>query len=249
MKHVINKSNLEQLIGQTAAIAYRSLLLSHHDLKRCTLFKYKTPPPLQQRVSITTFEKAIIEQALSIREQTKIPFWEAIFSACIKNGKCSDALLEATFYHSGQGDPVQYDRDDIESGGLDKATDRDTRNVSLCSKVFDSASKPHHLGFLDFHCDVADANKHIVHSVCRILLPQGFLILDSGDSYHATSLYLMSNEQRIFTLGKAIRVSPIIDSLYIAHQLNQSSSSIRISKGGKAKKHPIVVDAWCPGSD
>lgn len=243
---MLTQSKLNELIGKKASVAYRSVLLAHHDLRKCTVFKYDSPPTLQQRVEITAFEKAIIEQALLIREETKIPFWEAIFSSCVKSGQCSESLLEATFFHNGQGSPASYDRHDLESGIFEKITDGNTCNLGLGSEVLDVHDESHHFSFLDFHCEVTDDNKRIVYSVCRMLMPQGFLLLDSGDSYHATSLYLMSNEQRIHLLGKAIRVAPIIDSLYIAHQLQQSSSSLRISMGGKAKKFPIVIDAWCP---
>jgi hypothetical protein len=245
---MLRQSELDELVGKTAAVAYRAVLLAHGKLKRCTVFTYAFPPPLQQRIEITDVENAIIEQALSLREATKIPFWEAVFATCIKTGQCTDALLEATFFHAGQGQAVNYDRRDLESDVLYKITKRSTSNVSLCSKVFDVREQSRYLNFLDFHCEVTNDNTRIVRGVCQKLMPQGFLILDSGDSYHASSLSLMSAEQRVHVLGKAILASPIIDSFYIAHQLQQDSSSLRISKGGKAKKFPIVIDAWCPDS-
>jgi len=245
---MLRQSELDELIGRTAAVAYRAILLAHQDLKSCTVFEYDSPPLLQQRITITEFEKAIIEQALSIREITKIPFWEAVFSACLKSGQCTDALLAATFFHNGQGYPISYDRRELDSDALDKATKEYTRNIGLGSEVFIAHNESRHLNFLDFHCEVTDDNLRIVHQVCRGLMPQGFVIFDSGDSYHASSLNLMSAEERIHVLGKALLVSPIVDSLYIAHQLQQGSSSIRISNGGKAKKFPIVIDAWCPFS-
>lgn len=244
---VLSQEQLDQLIGQQAPKAYRCLLLADQNISVCKVLKYETPPSLQKRVEIKEFEETIIQQALVIRENIKIPFWEAVFSACVISGKCSKALLEATFYRNKQGESYEFNRKDIESGILEDMTRDNASNLGLCSKVFGVDGRDYNFSFLDFHCDVIDSNKKIVHDVCRHLMPQGFVVLDSGDSYHASSIYLMSNEERIYTLGKAIRVSPIIDSIYIAHQLQQDFSSIRISLGGKAKKIPIVVDAWCPG--
>ncbi len=245
---MLRQSEIDELIGKPASLAYRTLILAHQNIERCTIFRYTSPPLLQERIEIKEFEKTIIEQALSIRKATKVPFWEAIFSACMKSGECTAALLKATFFHQGQGQSIDYYRRDLESDILVKVTEGNTLNVSLCSEVIDTHEESHHLNFLDFHCEVSKNNTRIVHSVCRELMPQGFLVLDSGDSYHASSLNLMSAEQRIHVLGKSILVSPIIDSIYIAHQLQQSSSSIRISEGGKATKLPTVIDGWSPTS-
>lgn len=243
---IVDQSRLNRLLGKTAPVAYRAVLLAHGDVQICTVFRYVSPPSLQERIAITDFENDIIKRALSIREGAKIPFWEAVFSACIQEGRCSSGLLKATFFHNGQGAPVEYQRSDLESGILESLTEGNSLNVSLGSKVFDGRNECRHLNLLDFHCDISESNTRLVYQVCRELMPHGFLILDSGDSYHAASIDLVSPEQRVRMLGKALLVSPIVDVPYIAHQLQQDSSSIRISRGGKAKKIPVVIDAWCP---
>jgi hypothetical protein len=52
-------------------------------------------------------------------------------------------------------------------------------------------------------------------------------------------------DERIAMLGKALLVNPIVDVFYVGHQLQQDSSSIRISKGGRARQFPKVIAAWC----
>jgi hypothetical protein len=234
------------LVGKSAAVAYRAILLENSDVQQCTVFHYKTPPLLQQRIVMTPFEEEIVKRALEIRATTKIPFWEAVFSACVLKGQCTDALLSATLYHHGQGIPVDYGRDEIERNILEKVADENSTNVGLGSKVRCVGDRELHLGLLDFHCDISDANTEMVCRVCQYLLPNGFLVLDSGDSYHAAGLDLIAPENRIRLLGRALMASPIVDGPYIGHQLQQDSSSIRISRGGKAKKVPTVVRVWRP---
>jgi hypothetical protein len=57
---------------------------------------------------------------------------------------------------------------------------------------------------------------------------------------------MVSDEGRIHMLAVALLASPIVDARYVAHQLLQDSSSIRISRGGKLGKVPVIIDAWEP---
>jgi hypothetical protein len=92
---------------------------------------------------------------------------------------------------------------------------------------------------------VSPGNKTVINQICRRVMPQGFLLLDSGGSYHACSLTLVSDVDRIHMLAKALLASPIVDARYVAHQL-LDSNSIRVSQGGKTGRVPIVIDAWTP---
>jgi hypothetical protein len=236
-------NELRSLIGQSAACAYKTILLSH-PIERVEIFNYQSPPKLQQRVELTEEEHALIGEALKLRASSRIPFWDALFSVSLNSGVFTDSLLSAAFFHNGQGSMTVHDREAVESGILERITVGNQQNVALGSKVVLLANREAHVGLLDFHCDISDTNTKIVHKICRELMPDGFLILDSGDSYHACASSLQSPNERIAMLGKALLVSPIVDAQYVAHQLQQGSSSIRMSRGGKAKKFPTVVDAW-----
>jgi hypothetical protein len=242
---MLTPDRLQALVGKTAAVAYRTLLLAQPDIRTFTVFRYVSPPRLQERITVTAPEQEVIERARLVREQTKFPFWEALFAACLQRGECSDALLRAAFFHHGPGVATEHYRADLESGLLESITDENAVNIGLGSRVTDGRGTVLHLNLLDFHCDISDANTRIASRVCRELMPQGFLLLDSGDSYHAASIGVANPDERIATLGKALLVNPIVDAFYIGHQLQQDSSSIRISKGGRAKQFPKVIDAWC----
>lgn len=242
---LLAKSELLSFVGKPAVQAYTSVVLSH-PVNKASLFSYKSPPKLQQRVELTEEENRLIDAALKLRSMSCIPFWEALMSVCLAGGHCTDSILTAAFFHNGQGDETEVSRADIECGKLESATNSGQANVALGSKVILDNDEERHLGLLDFHCDISDNNTDIVNRVCRVLMPAGFVVVDSGDSYHACSIALQTLGERTRMLGKALLVSPIVDAQYIAHQLQQSSSSIRISRGGKAKSLPKVVDAWVP---
>jgi len=239
-------ANWQQLIGMDAATAYRTLILKHPEIQGVTLFQYDAPPQMQERVPLTEVESELIERANRMRRGTGVPFWEALFATCSVEELCTDSIVAATFFHNGQGVPQNISRQEIEDGMMESAAREARRTVALGSRLVGEEGHLGHLNFLDLHCPVSPGKHTIVHRVCRHVMAQGFILLDSGGSYHACSVTLVSNEDRIQTLSKALLASPIVDARYVAHQLLQDSNSIRISRGGKAGKMPIVIDAWAP---
>jgi hypothetical protein len=229
-----------------AASAYRALLLDHADVQGATLFQYETPPQMQERISMTNVERELIERANRMRQGTGVPFWEALFATCAVEERCTDPIVAAAFFHNGQGIAQHVSREQIEAGILEIAARDARRTVALGSRLAGAKDSLGHVNFLDLHCDLSAGNHAVAHRVCRHVMPQGFLLLDSGGSYHACSATVVPDGGRIQLLATALLASPIVDARYVAHQLMQNSSSIRISRGGKVGKVPIVIDAWGP---
>jgi len=248
---VCNVHNLDMrgLVGLAAADAYAKILLSPASVQRVSVYKYSSPPLLQQRISITPNEQSLIDEALVLRKDTKLPFWNALFAACLQMQAHSPELIKAAFFHNGPGEPVAYDRVAIETGILESLVQSGQRNLGLSSLVQDDRDRIWHLPLLDFHCDISPCNEDLAALICSHLMPDGYVLIDSGDSYHACGVTLLSSDERVHMLGRALLAAPIVDGHYIAHQLQQKASSIRISKGGKASHAPVVVRAWAPVAD
>lgn len=194
---------------------------------------------------MSSFENAIVDETKTISD-VALPFWLKLFALCSTRGQCSEALLKAAFFHNGPGAESEHSRSELESGLLQNVSQEERLNVSLGSRVIDARFGEMHLNMLDFDVSVNHANTAILVSVCRELMPSGFLVLVSGDSYHAVGTELVEPSARIALLGKALLVSPLVDICYIGHQLQQKASSIRISKGGRAGRCPTVLRAWKP---
>ena len=244
-----HNSAVQSLVGLAAADAYAKILLSHHEAQHVSVYKYSSPPPLQQRIIITPSEQSLIDLALVLRKDTHLPFWNALFTACIKSQSHSRELIEAAFFHNGPGEPHAYDRTAIESGTLEALARSGQKNLGLSSLVHDNHHRSWHLPLLDFHCDISPMNEALAALICSHLMPGGYVLIDSGDSYHACGLTLLSPHERVQMLGRALLATPVVDGHYIAHQLQQDASSIRISLGGKASHAPIVIRAWTPAED
>lgn len=243
----ITDPDVQCYVGMSAASAYTRLLLTHLCVQRVSVFRYRSPPLLQQRIQLTSAEQSLIDQALALRRGTHLPFWNALFTACLLGEAHTAQLVGAAFFHNGPGEAVAYDRDAVEAGVLEVLVRDGVANLGLSSEVRDADGCVWHLPLLDFHCEVSPHNEALAALVCSHLMPDGYLLIDSGDSYHACGFKLLMPKERVHMLGKALLTAPIVDSHYIAHQLQQDTSSIRISKGGKALRGPFVVRAWTPG--
>jgi len=241
MRAPTNTQKLFDLVGTKAPTAYRDLILAHSAVEAIAVCRYKTPPTLQQRISVTPLEQEIIDAALGIRLEARIPFWVAIFAACLRAGKCSDSLFDAALFHNGFGDLTAVPVNSLKLDGLKDIVAKGQNNIGLVSRVELTDGDAHHLAMMDFHCGIAAENTEMVASVCRRLMPNGFILLDSGDSYHACGIVLLTAEERLEFLSKSLLFAPIVDSSYIAHQLMQPMSSIRISTGGSRAKCPEVL--------
>jgi hypothetical protein len=242
----MTSAHWQQLIGMEAASAYRRLLLGHAEVQGATLFQYEPPPQMQERIPMTNVERELVERANRMRQGTGVPFWEALFATCTVEGRCPDPVLAAAFFHSGQGIAEHVSRQQIEDGIMEVTSRNARRTIALGSRLSGVNGYLGHVNFLDLHCEVSVGNHSLVHRVCREVMPQGFLLLDSGGSYHACGSTVVSDAGRVRMLATALLASPIVDARYVAHQLLQDSSSIRISQGGKMDRVPMIIDAWAP---
>lgn len=188
-------------------------------------------------------EEELVNAALKIRKDIGMPFWEALFAACLKHHRFTDPLLDAALLHQGTGSESAIPRADVLAGELTELAHKRSggQAVGLLSEVELKSGELRHFVFLDFHCEVSVGNIKLVSGICDRLLPGGYFLLDSGDSYHAWGIQLVSPSERVRLLGRSLFYMPIVDGIYIAHQLMQDASSIRISIGGQRRCAPRVI--------
>jgi len=230
-------------INKESHIFYRDLILNFTDITHFELCRYHSPPPLQKRITINEAEQDLIDKALEIRKDGVTPFWPALFSTCLKEGWVSENVVTAALFHNGPGQIETKSTALLKSNLLTKIIEKDERNVGLSSRLKHKNGSSYHLALLDFRSEVTPQNTKLIKTVCTKLFKGGFVLIDSGDSYHACGLDLLSEEERLDFLAKSLMLAPIIDTAYIGHQLQQPFSSIRISKGGGRNKVPRIVAA------
>lgn len=237
------RQSWQQYVGRHAHEAYRALILGTDGATHFHLCRYRSPPSLQERLDGDERAQEVVQQALERRKDGVTPFWQAIFSVCLANSWCSRELVRAALFHAGPGEVTSHSVTVLEEREISAMFGKDEANVALASHLLLTDGTCVHLAMLDFRCDVSESNSLLVQSICRELYEHGFVLIDSGDSYHACGVMTLTAEQRVAFLGRALLLAPIIDASYLGHQLQQEFSSIRVSVGGALRRMPTVIAA------
>ena len=232
-------------IGARAGSIYRDLILSHDDIRKARVRSYRSAPSLQRRLPDTASAHALVSAALERRARAGVPFWQALMGMIRDGGVVPGDLLDAALFHQDPDPGHEVARRELERGELERLAGTTSAPVALDSRL-ELVDGCAHLLFMDFRVPPSGSNTQLVSAVCRRLMPEGFVALTSGRSYHACGVALHHAEERIAFLGRALLFSPIVDDRYIAHQLMHTSSAIRISGWSRTDPPPEVVTIWYP---
>lgn len=236
---------METLVGLTAPRAVEVLLASLPDVREVHLAECRPLPPLQSRFDLTASERIVFERALDHRRRTGLPFWDA---ALLELSAIPDAvrLIDAALMHvSLRGNQFTMSWVEAISGGIERTCAEFPTNIgaslTLLSEVVCRDGSLRHLPMVDFHSCSSARNQQIVEAVSERLFPQGAILLDSGESYHAYGSQLVSQGEFRQFLGRALLCVPIVDRAYLAHQLIEGRCALRLTPGGGKSHVPTVV--------
>jgi hypothetical protein len=236
---------VENMVGLTAPRSLAILFTCLEEIREVRVARLSPLPPLQQRFDLTSSEVAVVERALEIRTSTGLSFWDAVL---LQLPGMPDALrlLDAAMVHvSLRGHERTLSRSEVNSGALERAcaefTSPTGASLTLLSEVVCYDGSIRHLPMVDFHALKSPANQRVVEAAAERLFPDGCILMDSGESYHAYGTQTVSAEDFRRFLGTAMLLVPIIDRAYIAHQLIEGRCALRLTPGGGKSKTPTVV--------
>src|SRR6266511_765136 len=87
--------------GMSTSDVLRLLVSENKQIAALFAFEYKHPALLQQRLSLSQDEEAILAKAAAVRTASRLPFWEALMLSCFGEQRDFTRLLsEATFHQS-----------------------------------------------------------------------------------------------------------------------------------------------------
>lgn len=237
-------TSITEWTGQNAANTIERLVLSFPEIATITLASYSHLPIVQQRVSPTKFEREVIEKAVAQRNATHLPFWDCVMLSISASEDPMDTLLDSAATHlSLRASDTVLKRQNIIDGGIQRLlAQKSSQKEESCivSEVLMTDGSIMHLPMMDFHCPPSPAGRRAATAVCKRIFPNGSILIESGESFHAYGLELIPNCDFSSFLGKSLLYSPIIDRAYIAHQLIEGRCALRIS--GVEKPTPITIE-------
>ncbi len=171
-------------------------------------------------------EMSVFEDALRMKNELGIPFWNGIMLSSFNQEHYSSALLKSAMHHNPITSPILVERMEMIKGFV---YDNDKR-WAVNSKVLMKDGIEKHIPMIDFHIAASNLNLPVVLDVCDVLgLRRGFL-LESGASYHYVGLDPIAEDELMNILIDALLFCPIVDGAWISHQLKEKSCSLRIDR-------------------
>ena len=240
-----NRNSVSDYVGANAPEVVRRLVLSIPEVAAVSVASYSHLPLVQERFSPSDSERAVIEKALRLRLELGLPFWDSVMLAAPGSpGSLGKLFAEAATHLSLRGRDTRLNRNQIAAGeleGLCSDAVRSGTELSVLSEVVLTDGSTRHLALMDFHTRLAVSALGAVTEVCRRIFGGGFVLLESGESYHAYGLDLLPANGFAEFLGSALLFAPIIDRAYIAHQLIEGRCALRVSGGDGSDTKPVPI--------
>ncbi len=204
-------------------------------------FPYQHPTLLQQRLTLTTDENAIVAKATALRGSSRLPFWDSLMLSCFDEMRDFTRLLhEANFHQSNYNSLIRISREEVIAGRLANFTDEQPTgyHVAFSSRIELGGQEMLQLPLLDFHCPESSENDGLVSEVCKQLYRDTTLVFSSGESYHALGLHLLDEYGLRDFLTRSLLFAPIVDARYVAHQLLEGACALRLSNSPTKPNRP-----------
>jgi hypothetical protein len=237
---------MRSLIGATAVEALVAILSDRSQGIGAVEFATvpASTPLIQERRTLDSNAREVIERALRLRSDISLPFWDATMAMCFGARASVLPLFEAALYHSpspstrtltvGRGCQVE------EIVTLFPPVEANSVLALLSSVTTDSGERAH-LPLLDFHLPSTATNERIALEALQALQVGPGYLLTSGKSYHFIGVKLVEAAAFPKFLARALLLSPVIDRSWIAHQIIEGRSALRISPRPGRDDTPRIV--------
>jgi len=236
--------NLLNLLGKPAPEVYTALIAELSPVREIAVAEYDPPPPIQKRARLSVEEQRLIELAARARETGRLSYLEILLEMSVKANHKVDGILDAVVYHKRHSESRTWlARQDVLDGQLISLCESASAGtpIALLSRVKVDSGAFCHIPLLDFHVEKSHRSLGIVSSIAQRLLNDQYAVLETSRSYHVIGTHLLNEEEGSRFLSKAILFSPITDHAYIAHQLLEAESALRITGRDEQGDVPSLV--------
>lgn len=212
------------------------LLLENTEILDFTFCVFPKQKLLQNNLKFGEIEDCHFREALKIRDEFHLPFWDSMMLTYFDKSITSNKILDSALRHNSPYE--KFISHDLAKLKHESSLTTDSV-LAVNSAVLMKNGKCNHILLLDFHIPISESNSKQVIKVLKCLgLNSGF-VLESGESYHYVGKEIISYETLVEKLIKSLFFSPIIDRTWVAHQLIEKSCSLRI--GYKHNVEPKLI--------
>ncbi|MFB9441838.1 hypothetical protein Dvina_45305 [Dactylosporangium vinaceum] len=196
----------------------------------------------------------MVDEALKLRREYRVPFWEAVLLIARRDSIEVDAVLEAANHHQPMEAFKNIDlvANSVTPETLDGLiTSLESNQVlTFSSQITLIDGSTIHIPMLDFRIRPNPENLNLATMIVDHAGLSGH-IFDSGNSYHFYGTSTVDGAAGLANfLGKFSLFAPFVDQRWIAHQLIEGACALRISRGKNFAEPPRQVRyVATPGSN
>jgi hypothetical protein len=236
--------NLFTFLGKPAPEFYTGVVELLPAVQEISIAKYTPPPPIQRRATLSDQEILLINSAIKVRASSSFSFLQILMEMCTEATHPVEGILDSINYH--QKSPLVrswVSRESVLNGTLIKLCASATPDEPLAffSRVKVESNEFYCLPLLDMRIPKSLRSLNIIASIANRLLGTRFAILETDKSYHLVGIALLKDIEINNFLARALLYSPITDHAYIAHQLLEKESSLRLTGRFEDARSPAVV--------
>lgn len=236
------------LEGEEITSVVPRLLAKLPDVVSVRLHVLRMIPSSETRVVDLPQVKPIVKEALRLREEYRVPFWEAILLLARRGDTDAlGAILDSAGHHQPMRKVATTMDVEIDSFSVTALRDiistlREDEVLVLSSAVvLRERSERAHIPMLDFRIRPNHENEELAVQVLERIGVSGTLF-NSGNSYHFYGHNLLANTSALIRfLGIASLFAPYVDQRWIGHQLIEGACALRVSPGKSFRRPPIAV--------
>ncbi len=208
------------------------ILEINQDIRELSFHEFPPSVMIQEEISDWGVdEQRVFDGAVALKKAYGLPFWNGIMLSEFNNPHFSKKMLHSALHHNPVANLKFVNRDRVRISMR--------QSYALCSKVKKENGTEMHIPLFDFHIPPSSCNLDVVIEVCKTLGLNSGWILNSGESYHFIGSNPIKWDDLHYLLCEAIVFNPIVDTIWISHQLREKCCSLRI--GEKHGIDPTVV--------
>jgi hypothetical protein len=217
----------------------REVLGEARDVSEYELAVFNVSPLLDERVKFASQVKKMRDEAICLKRNEGVPFWDGFLLRIAHSGNYSEQVLASAMLHQSANRVYRLSVQSLLSGDVPDVQLCSGEILTLSSKCVNRSGALLHLPMLDYHLPFGANRTRLIMKVTETLEQTG-LIVRSGKSFHFYGNSLLDEAGWRIFMGKALLLSPIVDRNWIAHQLIQGFCALRISSSPYYSELPKV---------
>lgn len=224
-----------------------SIVSSHPEIDVVFLGQPHINDPLLSRSDLSPSDRDLIRTAWRQCNESGFPLWDSVMMLLARSDQIPDTILRQAMFHHG----ISGTQFSVMSDAFARKVCELSQNMppgqmlAMCSEVQLKNGSTKHIPMIDFRCPVRPHSLQFVSRIAKLFdVGKGFIV-ETDRSYHFYGAELLTGQEWLQLLGRALQFSPIVDRAWIAHQLIDKCCNLRIAPrlpDGKNLRVVAVID-------